>query len=256
MRLERTRRNTWIRWLGELWHALGGHDHVNCERYFEAAMEWVWRCTSRLRCSWTQRCTCRPRWSEVGGVFGGRGRDTQRFTWTPWWSEFGGALGGQGCVTQGWTWRQRSWNLEVHLEAVSERVWKCPRRQWSSYSEMHLEAVIDRVWGCTWTVRSCTSKVYSKAVIGRVWTYIRRPSLCNSNMHLVAVIEQVWRCYWRPGSSWKQKCTSKPWSRVFREALGGQHQVTKRCTCRPRLCNSEMQMEAVIERDWRRIWRP
>jgi len=55
----------------------------------------------------------------------------------------------------------------------------------------------------------------------------------NSGMHLEAVIERVRRCTWRP------------WSSEFGEALAGHDRV-----------NSEMHLEAVIERVWRCTWRP
>jgi len=55
----------------------------------------------------------------------------------------------------------------------------------------------------------------------------------NSAMHLEAEIEGIWRCTWRPRSS------------EFGDALGGQDQVELRDA-----------LEAVIKRLWRWNWRP
>jgi len=76
---------------------------------------------------------------------------TQWYTPRPWLSNFGDALGGSN----------RAY-LEIHLEAVIERVWICTWRMGSSEHrdavggrdraslEMHLEDVIERVWRYTW----------------------------------------------------------------------------------------------------------
>jgi len=52
-------------------------------------------------------------------------------------------------------------------------------------------------------------------------------------MYLEAMIERVWRC------------TGKPWSSEFGDALGGRDRV-----------NSEMHLEAMREQVWRCTWRP
>jgi len=76
-------------------------------------------------------------------------------------------------------------------------------------------------------------------------------------MHLETKIEWTQRCTWRPGSSefgdalgdreieWTQRCTWRPWLSEFGDALGGRDRV-----------NSEMHLEAVIERVGRYTWRP
>jgi hypothetical protein len=51
-------------------------------------------------------------------------------------------------------------------------------------------------------------------------------------MHLEAMIKQVWRC------------TRRPWSSRFGDALGGRDRV-----------NTAMHLESVTERDWRYTWR-
>jgi len=111
-------------WLRELRDALGGRDRVNWEMYLEAAIERVWRRTSRLRLRWTQRRTWRPRSSEFGDTFGGRDRVTQRCTWRPSGSTYGDALGGRDRV-----------NSEMHLEAVIELVCRCTWRPKSSWTQ-------------------------------------------------------------------------------------------------------------------------
>jgi hypothetical protein len=44
-------------------------------------------------------------------------------------------------------------NSDMHLEAVSEAVWRCIWRQRSCNVEIHWEAVIESVWRCTWRPR-------------------------------------------------------------------------------------------------------
>ena len=56
--------------------------------------------------------------------------------------ESGHALGGRDQV-----------NSEMHLEAMSEGVWRCNWRPRLN-SEMHWEAVIERVSRCNWRSRS------------------------------------------------------------------------------------------------------
>jgi len=58
-------------------------------------------------------------------------------------------------------------SLEIHLEAVTERGWRCIWMPWRSEfrdthegcdwasSEMHWDAVIERGWRCTWRTWSC-----------------------------------------------------------------------------------------------------
>jgi len=57
------------------------------------------------------------------------------------------------------------------------------------YIEMYLEAMIERVWKCTWWLRSSERR---EALGGR--------DRVNSEMHLEAVIKRVGRYTWRPWS--------------------------------------------------------
>jgi len=84
--------------------------------------------------------------------------------------------------------------------------------------------------------------------------YSRRGSL---EMHLETEIEWTQRCTWWPGLSefgdaigdreieWTQRCTWRPRLNEFGDALGGRDRV-----------NSEMHLEAVIERVGSYTWRP
>ena len=88
---------------------------------------------------------------------------------------------------------------------------------------------------------------------------IYSPSLCPPSLPLYLRTPAVapWRCTWRPWSSvfgaalgdremeWTQRCTCRPWLSEFGDALGGRDRV-----------NSEMHLEAVIERVRRYTWRP
>jgi len=119
-----------------------------------------------------ERCTWRPRSSELRDALGGRDQAntemlleariewTQRYTPRPWSSKFGDAPG------------DRDWvNSEMHLEAVIERVWRCTGRPWSSEFG-------DALWGCDrarlemqleteieWTQR-CTGRLRSSEIGG------------------------------------------------------------------------------------------
>jgi len=99
-------------------------------------------------------------------------------------------------------------NLEMHLEAVIDRVWRCTGKPWSSEfgdafgdrdwvnSEMHWEAVIERVWRCNWRPRLSELR---ESLQGR-----DRASL---EMQLETEIE------------WTQRYTPRPWSSEFGDAL-------------------------------------
>jgi len=111
-----------------------------------------------------------------------------RYTWRMWSGEFGDELGGCDCanlvdmIGQGYRYTRRLWSsefgdtlggydpvsLEMPLEAMKVRVWRCTGRPWScecrdasggrdkASLEMHLKAVIERVWRCTcrpWLMR-------------------------------------------------------------------------------------------------------
>jgi len=203
---------------------------------------------------------------------------TQRYTPRPWSRDFGDALGGGN----------RAY-LEIHLEAVMERVWGYAlgghdrvnfqavielvrRYTWRQRSskfgdalggrdrsslEMHWEAEMEWTQRCTWRL---WSSEFGDAQGGRDGV--------NSEMHLEAVIDRVWRCTGRPRSS------------ELRDALGGRGRAslemhweaemewTQRCTWRPwsiefgdalggrDRVNSEMHLEAVVERLWRCTRRP
>ena len=126
----------------------------------------------------------------------------QRFS-TPWSSELRDALRGHDRAS-----------LEIHLEAVIERVWRCTGRPWQSgvgdalggrdraIVQMHLEAKIERVWRCIWRPRSTE---FGDAIGGR--------DRVTLEMHLEAAINPGWRCTWRP------------WSSEFQGALGGRNQA-------------------------------
>ena len=110
--------------------------------HLEAVIEGVWRCTWRPR-SWNSeihleaviervwRCSWRPRLSTFGDAFGGRDRVTQRCTWSRAQVELRDALRGQDQAS-----------LEMHLEAMINRVWRCMWRPTSSNSVMHLKAMV------------------------------------------------------------------------------------------------------------------
>jgi len=105
--------------------------------------------------------------------------------------------------------RDRS-SLEMHWEAVIERVWRCTwRPRWSelrdalggrdrSSLEMHWEAEIEWTQRCTW--RPWSSE-FGDAQGGRDGV--------NSELHLEAVINRVWRC------------TGRLWPSEFGDALAG-----------------------------------
>jgi len=100
--------------------------------------------------------------------------------------------------------------------------------------EMHWEAMIEWVWKCTWRSR---------------WSELR-DTLGNRDqssleMHCKAVIKQVWRFTWRPRSSKLTRCTCRPWSIGFGDALGGHDRA---CLV--------MQLETEIEWTQRCTWMP
>jgi len=101
---------------------------------------------------------------------------TRRFTPRLWSSDFGDALGGSNWAS-----------LEIHLEAVIERVW---RYALGGHGYANLQAVIKRVWRYTW--RPWSSEL-GDALGGRDWASLE--------MLLEAVIERVWRYTWMPWSS-------------------------------------------------------
>jgi hypothetical protein len=83
--------------------------------------------------------------------------------------------------------------------------------------EMHLDAVIVRAWRCTWRSWLCELggrdrarvEIHLEAMVERVRRYTRRPSPCefgdalggcnhtSIEMHLEAVIVRILRCTWR-----------------------------------------------------------
>jgi len=168
-------RGTWRRRSSELrdslgrrdWgYALGDWDRVKSEMHLEAVIERVRICTWRLRLS------------EFGDALGGHDRANLqavierlwRYTWRPWLSEFVDAHGGRDwaslaiCTWRPWTCELAGRNracLEIHLEAVIERVCRCTWRPWSSQFcdalpccdraslERHLQAIIERDWMST-----------------------------------------------------------------------------------------------------------
>jgi len=105
---------------------------------------------------------------------------TQRYTPRPWSSDFGEALGGSN----------RSY-LEIHLEAVIERVW---RYALGGHDCANFQAVIKCVWRCTWRPWSCE-------LAGR--------NQASLEINLEAVTEWVWRHTWRM------------WSTEIEDTLGG-----------------------------------
>jgi len=83
--------------------------------------------------------------------------------------------------------------LQAVLESNSRCAWKWRaselrdilRGRDRASLEMHLEAVIERDWRCTWRPCSCELASHNRASL---------------KTHLEAVIERVWRCTWRPWS--------------------------------------------------------
>jgi len=124
--------------------------------------------------------------------------------------------------------RDRS-SLQMHWEAVIERVWRCTwRPRWNELSdalggrdrasqEMQWEAQMEWTQRCTW--RPWSSRL-GDALGGR--------DRVNSEMHLKAVIERVSRCTGRPR-----------WSELW-DALRGRDPLSL-----------EMHWEAVTEQVWR-----
>jgi len=96
--------------------------------------------------------------------------------------------------------------------------------------EMNLEAVIMWTGRCTWRPQSSE---FGDAPGGRDRVELRdavgRRNRASSEIHCGAKIMRTWR----------------PWSVDFGDTLGGHYRV-----------NSEMPLEAVIERVWRCTWRP
>ena len=128
-----------------------------------------------------------------------------RNTWRPWSSEFEDTLGGRDrpsleiCICRLWSCELAGRNrasLEIHLEAIIERVWRCTWRPWSSEFrdalggcdwvrlETHFEAVIERVW--RYTGRQWLSEI-GRVLGGGRWT-ARRDSI-HQLVHL-----QPWEC--------------------------------------------------------------
>jgi len=141
-------------------------------------------------------------------------------------------------------------SMDMHLEAIIERVWRYTWRGWSSelrdalrdYDwasvEMHLDAVIMRTWrpelcefGDTHGSRNCVHlEMLSKAMIKQVWWYTWTPWLCE----LGGLIKRVWRY------------TCMRWSSEFGETVGG-HDWS----------SLEIHLQALIGRVWRctsRLW--
>jgi len=61
----------------------------------------------------------------------------------------------QPCELRGTVRCHYGMNLQMHLEAILEWLWRYAGRLRSSYSKLHLEAVIKWVWGCWWRPWSC-----------------------------------------------------------------------------------------------------
>jgi len=128
------------------------------------------------------------------------------------------------------------------LDAVIERIWRCPWMPWSSAfgdalgcrDGANLEALIERVWCYTWMAWSCklagrnraSLEIHLEAMIERDWWCTCRPCSCgfedtfgghdraSVEIHLEAAIEQVWRYTWR---LWSSECV---------DALGGRNRVS------------------------------
>jgi len=134
-------------------------------------------------------------------------------------------------------WWTRSSVFELNLETWIVWTQRCTWKPWLSVfgyapgdwdrvnSEMHLEARIERVWRWTWRPWSCELAGHNRAGL---------------EIHWEAVIERVWRYTWRPRPSWTQRCSGRPRSSEFEDALGGHDRAN---------------LQAVIERVWRYTWR-
>jgi len=78
------------------------------------------------------------------------------------------------------------WSVEIQLEAIIDRVWRCTLRPWSmEIGDMHLQAGNECVRRCTW-------RAWSSALAVSNWVRLE--------IHFEVVIERVWRFTWRPGS--------------------------------------------------------
>jgi len=109
-------------------------------------------------------------------------------------------------------------SLEMHFEAVIERIWRCTSRLWLREHREHLEIVIEWIWRCTWWVWSCKLGGRDQASL---------------EILLEAVIKRVWRCTWRSSSS------------RFGYTLGGRDRAIL-----------EIIFKAVIEQVWSYTWMP
>ena len=65
--------------------------------------------------------------------------------------------------------------------------------------EMHLEAMIERVWRCTGRPRSSELReAHGGCNRTSLEMHLEAEIKLNSEMHLEAMIERVWRYTWRP----------------------------------------------------------
>jgi len=132
-------------------------------------------------------------------------------------------------------------SLEMHFEALIERVWRCTLRPWSGEwgdaiggrDHANLEAINEQAW-------RCTLRPWSSEFGDELWGHDR----ASLEMQLETVIVPTWRpesgefgdALWghdrvsfemqlETEIEWTQRCTGWPWSSEFGHALGGQHRV-------------------------------
>jgi len=87
--------------------------------------------------------------------------------------------------------------LQAGLECNSRSAWKwqlsglsdTPHGDYRATLEMHLEAIIERIW--RYTGRPCSSELRDA---------LQDRDRASLEINLEAVIERVWRCTWRPWS--------------------------------------------------------
>jgi len=166
--IEWTERSPWRPWLSECVDAQRARDRVNWEMHLEAMIERVWRpcrcgnleavmggdwcCSWRPKIEWTERCTSRPWWTDVGDAQSARdcvhwpmqsdavmervGKPFMVQTWKPWSMAFIDSLGGRilselGDAVGSQVWTSLGATDRANLEAVIWRVPRCTGRPWT-----------------------------------------------------------------------------------------------------------------------------
>jgi len=141
-------------------------------------------------------------------------------------------------------WDQKLGKIECEFSLNDKRRWK--------WDDVYLLRGLPNIYSPSLCSPPLPLYLRTTAVAPWRWTWSSM-----FGMHLETEIEWTQRCTWRPGSSefgdalgdreieWTQRCTWRPWLSEFGDALGDCDRV-----------NSEMDLEARIERVWRCTWRP